>query len=258
MLNITLITVALREFTEEWGGQISRVFGIWKHSGRRGGEWKKCTSNLPLKLHSSSRDERGEKSRLRFEQTGIKLSCQFFPRESFDLRRFNNAGRCRYDLWFFRIRHSLTIFCFDCFRYNATVLAYGQTGSGKTYTMGTGFELSSTSEAAVGIVPRAVRQLFDGINARQSEAKEAGLPPPEFKVSAQFMELYNEEILDLFDNVSCSASKATTNGGGPVGGFGKRSTSAGNSGIRIHEDSNGNIYTVRLRRRPRGGWYSIH
>ena len=53
------------------------------------------------------------------------------------------------------------------------------------------------------IVPRAVKQLFSGITKRQDDAKEAGLPPPEFKVVAQFMELYNEEILDLFDNATC-------------------------------------------------------
>ena len=31
----------------------------------------------------------------------------------------------------------------------------------------------------------------------KATAKENNEPPPEFKVSAQFMELYNEEILDL-------------------------------------------------------------
>ena len=130
----------------------------------------------------------------------------------------------------------------EFFRYNATVLAYGQTGSGKTYTMGTGFEVSATNAENVGIVPRAVKQLFQGIKARQDEAREAGLPLPEFKVSAQFMELYNEDILDLFDNATCSVSKASN---GPIGGLGKRSTSSGTGGIRIHEDANGNIYTVR-------------
>ena len=70
--------------------------------------------------------------------------------------------------------------------------------------MGTGFEVSHSNEENVGIIPRAVKQLFRGINKRQDEAREAGLPPPEFKVSAQFMELYNEEILDLFDNATCS------------------------------------------------------
>ena len=43
------------------------------------------------------------------------------------------------------------------------------------------------------------------------------------------MELYNEEILDLFDSAGCASSKGK---------------SGGKSGIRIHEDSNGNIYTV--------------
>ena len=108
--------------------------------------------------------------------------------------------------------------------------------------MGTGFEVSASSEESVGIVPRAVRQLFNGIAKRQSEARETGTQPPEFKVSAQFLELYNEDILDLFDNASCSVNKSSN---GPIGGLGKRSTSAGGqNGIRIHEDANGNIYTV--------------
>ena len=68
--------------------------------------------------------------------------------------------------------HKNTFFC--TFRYNATVLAYGQTGSGKTYSMGTGFEVSAVNEENVGIVPRAVHQLFDGIAKRQEEARESG------------------------------------------------------------------------------------
>ncbi|CAB4065516.1 KIF4_21_27 [Lepeophtheirus salmonis] len=109
--------------------------------------------------------------------------------------------------------------------YNATVLAYGQTGSGKTYTMGTAFELS-TQEASYGIIPRAVKQLFEGIRIRTEAAEAANLPPPEFKVSTQFMELYNEEVIDLFDMKTSLPNISKK------------------SGIRIHEDSNGNIYTV--------------
>ena len=115
--------------------------------------------------------------------------------------------------------------CFEGF--NATILAYGQTGSGKTYTMGTGFEMGGSS-TSVGIIPRAVRHLFNGIQTRQDEAKEAGTQVPEFKVSAQFMELYNEEIIDLFDNNATQVKN------------GKK------SGVRIHEDANGNIYTVGI------------
>ncbi|XP_058229525.1 kinesin-like protein KIF21B isoform X1 [Hemibagrus wyckioides] len=115
--------------------------------------------------------------------------------------------------------HKLIEGCFE--GYNATVFAYGQTGSGKTYTMGTGFDVT-VSEDEQGIIPRAVRQLFQGIQRRRMEAQERGTQPPEFKVSAQFLELYNEEILDLFDSARDPGRK---------------------SNIKIHEDSNGGIYT---------------
>uniref|UniRef100_A0A670JF76 Kinesin family member 21B n=1 Tax=Podarcis muralis TaxID=64176 RepID=A0A670JF76_PODMU len=113
-----------------------------------------------------------------------------------------------------------------CFEgYNATVLAYGQTGAGKTYTMGTGFDVN-ISEDENGIIPRAITHLFSGIEERKRAAQEQGVPVPEFKVSAQFLELYNEEILDLFDSSrdpDCRHRK---------------------SNIKIHEDTSGGIYTT--------------
>ncbi|KAF2364009.1 Kinesin motor domain [Trinorchestia longiramus] len=109
-----------------------------------------------------------------------------------------------------------------CFKgYNATVLAYGQTGSGKTYTMGTGLEVDSMPGDVQGIVPRAVHHLFQGIADRRKEAIELQKTPPEFKVSAHFMELYNEEVIDLFDPV--------------FKGVGK-------SSVKIHEDAMGGIH----------------
>ncbi|KAK8733233.1 hypothetical protein OTU49_006540 [Cherax quadricarinatus] len=112
-----------------------------------------------------------------------------------------------------------------CFEgYNATVLAYGQTGSGKTYTMGTGLEMDS-GEDVVGIIPRAVAHLFRGIDERLAAAKESDTPPPDFKVTAHFMELYNEDIIDLFE--------PNFRGGGK-------------SGIRIHEDAGGGIYVTGI------------
>ena len=65
--------------------------------------------------------------------------------------------------------------------YNATVLAYGQTGSGKTYTMGTGFDVE-VDDIVIGIIPRAIKHLFDGIVDKQERARERGQMPPEFKV----------------------------------------------------------------------------
>ncbi|XP_054639986.1 kinesin-like protein KIF21B isoform X3 [Dunckerocampus dactyliophorus] len=119
--------------------------------------------------------------------------------------------------------HKLIEGCFE--GYNATVFAYGQTGSGKTYTMGTGFDVN-LSPLEQGIIPRAVHQLFEGIEIRKEHAKEAGTQPPEFKVSAQFLELYNEEILDLFDGARDPDSRSRK------------------SNIKIHEDASGSIYTT--------------
>ncbi|XP_073695054.1 kinesin-like protein KIF21A isoform X1 [Garra rufa] len=113
-----------------------------------------------------------------------------------------------------------------CFEgYNATIFAYGQTGSGKTYTMGTGFDVNISDEE-LGIIPRAVSHLYRGIEERQQAATEQGRPVPEFKINAQFLELYNEEVLDLFDSTrDVEARKHKSN-------------------IKIHEDANGGIYTV--------------
>ncbi|XP_021419076.2 kinesin-like protein KIF21A isoform X7 [Oncorhynchus mykiss] len=113
-----------------------------------------------------------------------------------------------------------------CFEgYNATIFAYGQTGSGKTYTMGTGFDVNICEEE-LGIIPRAVGHLFRGIEERRQAATEQGKPVPEFKINAQFLELYNEEVLDLFESTRDMD--------------GKRQKST----IKIHEDANGGIYTV--------------
>lgn len=63
-----------------------------------------------------------------------------------------------------------------------------QTGAGKTYTMGTGFDVN-ISEEEHGIIPRAIAHLFSGIEGRKKAAQEQGVAAPEFKVSAQFLEV---------------------------------------------------------------------
>lgn len=79
-----------------------------------------------------------------------------------------------------------------------------QTGSGKTYTMGTGFDVSMVDCEEVGIIPRAVDHLFEGIDKRRQHAYNNNEPLPDFKIHCQFLELYNEEIIDLFDGTSDS------------------------------------------------------
>ena len=69
--------------------------------------------------------------------------------------------------------------------------------------MGTGFDMELSSEQ-VGIIPRAMKHLFEGIDRRRADARIKGEPAPEFKVTAQFLELYNEEIYDLLDSSQAS------------------------------------------------------
>nr|XP_012569745.1 kinesin-like protein KIN-5C [Cicer arietinum] len=72
--------------------------------------------------------------------------------------------------------------------FNCTVFAYGQTGTGKTYTMEGGMRNKSgdlTAEA--GVIPRAVRQIFDILEPQNAD----------YSMKVTFLELYNKEITDL-------------------------------------------------------------
>lgn len=72
--------------------------------------------------------------------------------------------------------------------YNATVIAYGQTGSGKTFSMGGAYTQDQEHEPTVGVIPRVIRTLFREIEQR---------PDWEFILTVSYLEIYNEEILDL-------------------------------------------------------------
>ncbi|OEL12845.1 Kinesin-like protein KIN-5B [Dichanthelium oligosanthes] len=72
--------------------------------------------------------------------------------------------------------------------YNCTVFAFGQTGTGKTYTM-EGEMRHKVSELpdTAGVIPRAVRHIFDTLEARKAD----------YSMKVTFLELYNEDITDL-------------------------------------------------------------
>ncbi|XP_034113944.1 chromosome-associated kinesin KIF4 [Drosophila albomicans] len=72
--------------------------------------------------------------------------------------------------------------------YNVTILAYGQTGSGKTFTMGTAFD--GVMDENVGVIPRAVHDIFKEMAAMEEEYN--------FEISCSFVELYQEQFFDLF------------------------------------------------------------
>nr|XP_033800607.1 chromosome-associated kinesin KIF4A isoform X2 [Geotrypetes seraphini]XP_033800608.1 chromosome-associated kinesin KIF4A isoform X2 [Geotrypetes seraphini] len=72
--------------------------------------------------------------------------------------------------------------------YNATVLAYGQTGSGKTYSMGGTYTQDQENEPTMGVIPRVINTLFKEIEQKQDW---------QFSMKVSYLEIYNEEILDL-------------------------------------------------------------
>uniref|UniRef100_A0ACD5XU16 Uncharacterized protein n=1 Tax=Avena sativa TaxID=4498 RepID=A0ACD5XU16_AVESA len=73
--------------------------------------------------------------------------------------------------------------------YNCTIFAYGQTGTGKTYTMegGGGKTQNGSLPSDAGVIPRAVKKIFDTLEAQNAE----------YSMKVSFLELYNEELTDL-------------------------------------------------------------
>ncbi|XP_042067257.1 kinesin-like protein KIN-5D [Salvia splendens] len=79
--------------------------------------------------------------------------------------------------------------------YNSTIFAYGQTGTGKTYTMeGGSGKKNGDIPSDAGVIPRAIRQIFDILEAKKAE----------YSLKVTFLELYNEEITDLLAPKECS------------------------------------------------------
>uniref|UniRef100_A0A7N0ZWY7 Kinesin motor domain-containing protein n=1 Tax=Kalanchoe fedtschenkoi TaxID=63787 RepID=A0A7N0ZWY7_KALFE len=87
--------------------------------------------------------------------------------------------------------------CLDGF--NSSVFAYGQTGSGKTYTMwGPANALLEGDPLSIqqGLTPRVFSILFARINEEQVKHADKQLT---YQCRCSFLEIYNEQITDLFD-----------------------------------------------------------
>jgi len=98
---------------------------------------------------------------------------------------------------------------------HATVFAYGQTGSGKTHTMeGYQYRLDArgapapdfgTDPGALGIVPRAVRELFERARARHGER---------CLIECSHVQIYMEQAYDLLDPRTLPPERGASAGGG--------------------------------------------
>ncbi|XP_010427110.1 PREDICTED: kinesin-like protein KIN-12E [Camelina sativa] len=86
--------------------------------------------------------------------------------------------------------------------YNSCMFAYGQTGSGKTHTMLGDIEGGTRRHSVnCGITPRVFEYLFSRIQKEKEVRKEEKL---HFTCRCSFLEIYNEQILDLLDPSSCN------------------------------------------------------
>lgn len=53
--------------------------------------------------------------------------------------------------------------------------------------MGSGFDMTVLPEE-LGVIPRAVQQIFIGVSERKTSALERNEPLPQFEIKAQFLE----------------------------------------------------------------------
>ncbi|XVE59693.1 hypothetical protein DITRI_Ditri05aG0066500 [Diplodiscus trichospermus] len=81
--------------------------------------------------------------------------------------------------------------------YNSCMFAYGQTGSGKTHTMLGDIEGGTRRHSVnCGMTPRVFEHLFTRIQKEKEARKDEKL---RFTCKCSFLEIYNEQILDLLD-----------------------------------------------------------
>ncbi|KAG0180235.1 Kinesin-like protein kif21b [Apophysomyces sp. BC1021] len=108
----------------------------------------------------------------------------------------------------------------------------GQTGSGKTFSMGTALDGNLNSEQQ-GIVPRFINDLFARLASKSQQ-----LSGFDYQVYVTFLELYNEDLVDLLSIEQFNRARRRTS-----------STSA-MCDISIREDVHGNIYWSGVREEP--------
>ncbi|KAI0306797.1 hypothetical protein B0F90DRAFT_1808404 [Multifurca ochricompacta] len=89
--------------------------------------------------------------------------------------------------------------------FNCTILAYGQTSSGKTFTM-TGIDLDtdpSDPTNGIGIIPRAISSIFGRARALKEERGGTW----NYSVKGSFIEIYNEDLIDLLGDDGTGAKR---------------------------------------------------
>jgi kinesin family protein 16B len=118
-----------------------------------------------------------------------------------DVPPFSSQERVFDDLGVFVVENAMQ-------GYNCSMFAYGQTGSGKTYTMmgnNGGQATASDAPEELGLIPRVCKQIFDSSPDQIAEPGDVVSPPSsnaervlKVTVAATYVEIYNEQLYDLF------------------------------------------------------------
>ena len=108
--------------------------------------------------------------------------------------------------------------------FNACLFAYGQTGSGKSYSV-VGYGENK------GIVPRACEEIFKRINDYKNDTTKR----IECQVTVSMIEIYNEQVQDLFTKANAR----------PKGG------------LRIREDPKKGVYVEQVQNAPVDSYEAI-
>lgn len=131
--------------------------------------------------------------------------------------------------------------------FNCTIFAYGQTGTGKTYTMEGGHEKhviqGGKLSSSAGVIPRAINRIFEVLKSSDSD----------HNVRVSFLELYNEELTDLWgsnEEARSTRLKLMEDKSGGVNVNGLEECIVENA-AQIQEVSS------RLRRQQNSGWCSL-
>lgn len=123
--------------------------------------------------------------------------------------------------------------------YNGTIMAYGQTGSGKTYTIfgkKTSMDFQEDFHEDMGIVPRAIKQIFHTISDNSSKAQ--------FQVRVCFMQVYMEQISDLIPDDNDEGGFNPANNGPMVFTSNNKKLK---DGLQIREDPKTGIFVKGLK-----------
>ncbi|EDK46430.1 conserved hypothetical protein [Lodderomyces elongisporus NRRL YB-4239] len=165
--------------------------------GDDGGDGIKSNTNTNTNVNININDEGKQELTMTKNNIGISNTSSTFKFQFdkiFSMSQSNEA--------IFEEFSQLIQCCID--GQNVCVFAYGQTGSGKTYTMST---------PQTGMIPLSIAKIFNDIDEFQQHHQQW-----RYKVSGRFIEIYNENIVDLLnprpghkheikhDNDSCKTS----------------------------------------------------